>query len=416
MRDSGDRAAAREEWRHGWTLVLASCAGASLAPLSLYTMGLFVVPLEQEFGWSRTIISSGLTLYAVISVILAPFVGALIDRFGPRRIALPGTALYCFALGALSTVTSSQLHWLGLWLLLSLGAVLVKPTAWSAAIVSRFDISRGLALAMALCGTGLTGIFAPLIGGYLIENFGWRWAYTGIGLIWFSIAMPLLLLFFYGAADLHRTSRGQKSQVATKMPGGMGIREAMRSLVFLKLAVASFSVMLIVTAGLVHFVPMVTGDSFSRSAAVGVASVIGIAAFFGRLITGSMLDRFNGRMIGGAVFALPSVACIALLGFDGSVALAVLIAAVIGFCSGAEVEVASYLSSRYFGMKNFGTLFGLIGGLISFASGIGPTIASVIYDSFGSYDVGLWFAIPLSLVAGALIASLGPQPAQHPAD
>lgn len=408
MQQVGSTRTARDEWRRGWKLVLASTAGSSLAPVMYYTVGLFVEPLESEFGWSRTLITSGLTVFAVISVILAGPAGALIDRFGPRRIALPGTIIYCAALAGLSTVGRSEFHWWALWVAIAAGALLIKPMVWSAAIVSRFDAARGLAMAIALCGAGLTGIFAPMVSGYLIANFGWRLAYVGIAVLWFAIAMPLLLFFFFGATDLQRTGRtGGRTDTR---PPGTPLREAVRSTAFARLAVATFLVMLVITGGTVHFVSMITQAGVDRSSAVGLASAIGLAAFFGRLVTGSMLDRFNPTVVGGAIFSLPAAACLMLLAFDGTPMMALLIALVIGFCSGAEVEIASFLSARFFGMRSFGTLFGLIAGLISLATGLGPMLAGLAFDETGAYTLALWVGTPAALAAGLLVFTLGRQP------
>src|SRR5687767_5218164 len=115
----------QSEWRQGWTLVLASLAGMSLGALMPYTMGLFVAPLQAELGWSRSTIMSGLTVNAVMGALLAPFVGAMIDRFGPRKIAIPGLLVFCIAFALLSTVTPSPIHWWSLWLAIGLGAVML---------------------------------------------------------------------------------------------------------------------------------------------------------------------------------------------------------------------------------------------------------------------------------------------------
>jgi MFS family permease len=396
---------ARTEWRNGWRVVLAASAGMTLTALMAYSMGLFVEPLEREFGWSRTLISSGLTIYAVISVIAAGFVGLLIDRFGARRIALPGVALFCMGYAMLGTVSSSPYHWWALWVLLTLGAVLAKPLVWSSAVVSRFDKMRGLALSLALCGTALTAVVAPLIGGYLLARFGWRGTFFGIGAIWFAFSMPLVIAFFYSATDLERGSPAIAKKPA---PDGADFREALRSAMFYKIAIASFLVMLVVTGCIVHFIPALRERGIDNATALTVASAIGFATFIGRLMTGALLDRAPAHLVGAAAFALPAVVCAVMAGLHGSLPLAFLAAVLLGLSAGAEMEVASYLSSRYFGMKNFGTLFGIISGLISFASGLGPTFTAFAFDHSGSYDAALWTGIPLALLAGGLIISLGP--------
>lgn len=410
-----EQLSARAEWRQGWSLVLASASGMSLAPLVIYSMGLFVLPLEREFGWSRTMITSGMTLVSVISIVFAGPFGALIDRWGPRRIAVPGVLLYCISFGALATVAGHTLHWLVLWACIAFAGLAVKATVWTAAVVSQFDKSRGLALALVLSGSGFTGIVAPPIAGYLIEHHGWRGGYAGLALIWFAVSMTLILVFFRSAADA-RGSRAEAKEQRKTLPG-IGIGEALRSGTFLRLALACFMIILIVTAGLVHYVPIVTERGLERSVVVSLASIIGLAAFFGRVVTGSLLDRFDARLVGAIAFAMPGLACCALIvqGGDVPIGVAALIALLFGLSSGAEFEIASYLSSRLFGLRNFGTLFGLMVGIIAFAAGLGPSLASLSFDHYGSYDVALWIGVLLALASALLVGTLKSYRSEPPA-
>ena len=141
------------ETRADWLLVLASTFALVASVAHVYSVGVFIGPLEAEFGWSRGEISAGLGVISVISVVLAPFVGLAIDRCGSRRIGLPGLVIYLTGVALLSTATPSLLHWWALWALIAIGTVLIKPTVWVAAIASRFDRRRGLAMALAICGT-----------------------------------------------------------------------------------------------------------------------------------------------------------------------------------------------------------------------------------------------------------------------
>lgn len=398
------------EWRSGWTLVASAGAGMSLSPIVMYTMGLFIAPLEAEFGWSRTFITGGMMVNAVIGVALAAFVGALIDRIGPRRIAIPGAIIFCVSFAALSANNGLQALWWGLWLLIAIGNLLIKPTVWTAAVASRFVDARGLAIALVLCGSSFSGFLAPMVAGYTIETYGWRSAYLILGIGWMAVALPLIFLFFFGAADLLRTGAGTPAQSTATLKSGLGIREALLSGPFLKLAIGTPIAIFTLTAAIIHFVPMVSAGGLDRPSAIAIASVIGLASIAGRLTTGTLLDRFIGTRVGAVVFVIPLIAYLILLDFDGEIWLAVIVAFLLGFCAGAEFEVASYLSSRFFGLRNFGALFGLIVGLLGLATGLGPVVAGYVYDRFGSYEPALWGAIPLCLLASALIATLGPYP------
>lgn len=106
-------------------------------------------------------------------------------------------------------------------------------------------------------------------------------------------------------------------------------------------------------------------------------------------------------------FALPAVLMVDLLNYDGSVVMAIVLAILLGFASGAELDIAAYMTSRHFGMKNYGFLFGIIVGLLALALGVGPTLMSAIFDHHGSYTIAFIGAIPVSVAASLFIASLG---------
>jgi MFS family permease len=165
--------------------------------------------------------------------------------------------------------------------------------------------------------------------------------------------------------------------------------------------------MLVLSGLLVHIVPIFIGSGLSPMEGASIASVIGLAIITGRLLAGFLLDRFDGRWVGATFFCLPVVLMAALLNFDGSMGMALLLAALLGICSGAEFDIAAYLTSRYFGMKNYGLLFGIISGLLALAMGLGPTLYGMVYDHFEAYDYAFYMGIPMALFAAFLIATLG---------
>jgi MFS family permease len=162
------------EWRAHWPLVLAATVGMSFHSVMSHGLGLFMGPLQNEFGWSRGQISLGLTIAAMLSLPLSPIVGAMVDRWGSRRLALPGVILSAGAIALFSTLSGSVAQWLSLWLGYALVAMLLKTTIWSAAVSSTFNASRGLALAFALSGTAIAQVLVPPLAQYLIADFGWR--------------------------------------------------------------------------------------------------------------------------------------------------------------------------------------------------------------------------------------------------
>lgn len=409
MQKNNSQTSAFAEWRRNWTLVLASAFGISVATIHLYSAGIFIEPLERQFGWSRAQIVSGITLASVIGTFGSPCTGYLIDSYGPRRIALPGMLIFCGGIAMLSLVGGEIWQWWLLWLIVALGWVCIKPTVWTAAISSRFDKSRGLALAVALSGTGIGAVLAPLTAGMLIGNFGWRLAYVMLVGLWVLIAFPLVWLFFRGAQDAQVRGQPQGKARQVGLPG-LGVREAIYSARFVKILCAAVLVTVSATGLMMHMVPILSDGGLDRTAAVRVAGIMGLATVTGRLAMGVLLDRVHGPLICAAIFLFPMVAGLFLLRYDGSFLSAMVIACCVGLALGAELDGLAYFASRYFGLRNFGTLFGTIVGLISLGTGVGPLIAGAIYDSFGTYRPFLWLVIPSSALAAILIGTLGRYP------
>lgn len=393
------------ESREDWLVVVVSTVGLAISMLYVYSLGALIIPVQAEFGWPRGEIVGGLTFVSVISVAMAPLVGWGIDRLGSRRIALAGMTIFCAAIAALALTTPHIWHWWATWALIACGSVLIKPTVWMAAIGSRFVERRGLAIGLALSGTGICSATAPYITHAMVDTWGWRTAVFGLGAGGAAIALPLMLLFF-------RDRKGAPGPRRADAPAATGLEvgEAMRSSRFLRMALAGFTQMFAVMALTVHFVPIMVQASISRADAAAVAGTIGVAAIISHIAVGYLLDRFSGPLIGGLSFGLPVVACLLLLNFDGSLAAAAMVGAVIGLSLGAGVDVMTYLASRYFGMRHYGLVFGTMGGMMSLGIGFGPTFAGMMFDSFGSYDMMFSVLIPIFALGAVLIGSLGRYP------
>src|SRR5688500_18961315 len=114
--------------------------GMSFYSVVTYSLGTFIEPLEKAFGWSRAQISGGLTIFTMTAMLGGPFIGALIDRYGTRRVAVPGLALHAGAFAAFSLADGSIIQWLVLWGVLAFVALSTKSLIWSAAISSTFSV------------------------------------------------------------------------------------------------------------------------------------------------------------------------------------------------------------------------------------------------------------------------------------
>jgi len=401
------------EWRQHWSVVLASIFGIGLVTVYHYSTGAMIAPLEQEFGWKRAQISLGITIVAVVGCIVAPFMGMAIDRFGARRIAIFGVITLCGSIALLSQAGPSIWSWWALWCLMAVTHPFIKPTVWVAAVTSLFTTGRGMALAVALCGTSVGTALTPILTVYLIENFGWRGAYMGLGAIWLTITLPLVLFGFYSIADTERQARKTNPDRGKAPPlnlPGLGKREALTSLKFFKVATATALISAASTALGVNLLPVLTEAEMPRATAAGVAGVMGVAGVLGKLTGGYLIDRYNAGTIVGIATACPAVTALLLIFMPGSVPAAMVAVAINGLALGIEFDGVGYLSSRHFGLKHFGFIYGTIVGLLALTSGIAPTLANYAFDVSGTYAALLWSIVPIALISGLLFGTLGAYP------
>lgn len=409
MRMTGAEAAsARAEWKQHWPVVLAAMAGTSIGSLPSYATSLFIQPLEDEFGWSRAGISASITFYSAVGVIGAPFAGHILDKVGSRRFGLIGVTAMCVLFAALSLITSAIWSWWSMWVLLGCSALFVKPAVWTKAVSSFFTAGRGLALALTLCGTGFVTMALPSMTHLLMESFGWRGAFLGLGAIFAAIILPILWFFFFDATDKDATM-DRKAVDPTTLPG-WSASQGLRQRQLWQIAAAAFLATGVVTAFIFHLVPILTLYEVSRAEAVGMAGLVGLLAVVARLTVGYLFDRIGHPMVGAISIALPVLPALILLGFDPGYGTALAAVIALGIAAGGEYDAVIYLGSRYIGMRAFGFLFGIVVSALLLGVGLGPVIAGYVFDVTRSYNWFLIAAIPASILSAALVATLGRYP------
>jgi MFS family permease len=392
-------------------MVAAAMAGLSFATFSIYAMGLFMEPLSREFGWTRQQISAGLSTTALFAVPLSPLVGALIDKWGSRRLAIPGIIMVACAYAALSLASGSLTQWFGLWVVYGCVALAIKTTVWTAAVSSVFNASRGLALAVALCGAALAQTIAPLLAQWLIDGYGWRSAFFWMGFGWGGVVLVLVLLFFFDARDVGRRAAASAGIAAVRpILTGLTLREGVRNQQLLRIAGALLIATFLGVAMTVHKVPILTEGGITRHTAAQIAASAGVAGILGKLLSGWLLDRWQNSWISGITLGLPAAAFVMLLEPVRTPTLTVIAMLIFGFSAGAYLQVCTYLTTRYGGMRNFGKIFGCMASLMALGSALGPPVAGRIYDQYGSYSPFLIAGIPAALFCGLLVTGLGRYP------
>lgn len=380
----------------------------ALSTLLSYSLGIFIEPLQKEFGWSRADVTSGQIISAAMAIVFGPVVGSMIDRVGPRRIGICACFAMCLATALLSMAGPSLDLWRGLWVVVAVAVVMIQPTVWTSAITHLFTAGRGLALAVTLCGSGIASLITPPLTYMLIEYYGWRTAFILLPLIWGCLVIPIVGILFRTPRD--RLPAARDRSLSTGQTAGQVIRSEVLTIRFACLAAAGLAFAAVVVTLAVSVVPLLSDYGLTRGEAAALASLIGIAAIAGRLAIGLLLDRVTARYIAALCACLPMVGASLLLAGSGSAPMAVAAVLVFGLSLGAELDILAYLTSRYFSQAHFGFLFGIMGGLLTLAGGAGPVVINAVYDATGSYRLALMAAVPICLTAALLFLSLGPIP------
>lgn len=409
-----------QEWKSGWTLVLSASIGFSFFSVMLASTGLFMGPLADEFGWSRTLLATGPSIATVMTAVLSPFFGALIDKFGSRRMAIPGIVLTMLATAAFGLANGSEFQWLTLWFIFGIVAVSIKSTVWTAAVLGVFEKSRGLALGLTLAGTAVAQVVVPPLGDFLIAEFGWRWAYVGLAAGWGGLTLILCLLFFYDARDrsARAATRAGASAVtasSVELPG-LTRGQALRDSALWRVGISNFVVMLLTMGLMMHLIPILTDAGLSRTDAAWLSSLGGIAGIVGKLTTGWLLDRYRPNWTGGLTLGAACITFAVLIWGLHSPTLVIIAMIINGYAAGTKTQITGFLTQGYGGMRNFGAIYGVMAAMMALAAGVGPMIAGAVYDSTGGYEPFLLAGAIGCALGGVLIFSLPVYPKWEPED
>ena len=458
---------AQGEWARGWPIVLASLVGIALclSPLPYWALIVIADELIKEFGWTRPIAMAGLLFMTSGVLIGAPVAGQLVDRYGARKVLLPSIVALSLGTMAFSQISADpRLFYLIFFVTALLGSATL-PITWTKAIVNNFDRYRGLALGIALTGTGLYGFIATPSIQAMINAFGWRWAYVGVGLLPLIFSLPLAFLLFKDEkedrqmADMDRSAQRPLMSwiwiplliavalcavviTVLSMPGGATYAVLLMAAFFLayvayvylnarhqevspmpgltireiysgyRLWVILFCFMLLgaVVSGIIansKFILLDKGYTANEAASLFIgAGVIGLSTMVGRLIGGYLVDHIWAPLIGFVFLSVPAVGCWILMG-DYPVALNVLALVLVGLAAGVEFDLMAYFVSRYFGMKSYGRIYGLIYAAFGLGSGTSPIIFNLIRGTDPDYSNVLLLASFGFLIGGAALLSLG---------
>jgi MFS family permease len=378
------------EFSRAWPVLLAALFGFGfgLSALPFYTAGLFVGPL------------GAMTLGTVV---MWPVIGWATDKFGAKPVALISLALYIPAFATIGLQTNANIwSFYTAWIIMALAGAGTVATTWTRAINGWFDKGRGLALGLALCGSGLTGAFAPAFTEYLIETYGWRHAYLGLAALPLLVALPLVVLLFRDPPRAMISTAGKPADLP-----GLTLPQALATHQMWIMLVAFFLISLGVGALIPNIVPILVADGIAKMQAAQVAGVIGISVILGRIVAGFLIDRVWAPLVAFVFLIVPAISCMILANPEIGLAYVAIAAALIGLAAGAEFDLIAFMTSRYFGMKDYAKIYGLQFVGFGIGAGFSPPLPGIILARTGSYEAALYGVAGLFVVGATMLLLLG---------
>ena len=362
-----------------WVIVacgaLMTCVGIG----AMFSLAVYLQPMSVDTGWSRTGISSAMTLDFLVMGAAGFGWGAASDKFGPRVVVLCGAVLLGLGLLLASRATSLlqfQLTY-GVMVGLASGAFFAPMIA---AATDWFEDNRSLAVSLVSAGMGVAPMTVSPLARWLISTYDWRTAMMTIAFVAWSLLIPTALLV--------RRPPAKPAAASSPMPSvpqtSSSAIEAFRSPQFIVLAATFFLCCAAHSGPIFHMVSYAIGCGIAPLAAVSIYSVEGLSGLGGRLLLGLLADRFGAKRVLVAGLLVQAVAIASYLMVD-RLAEFYSLAVVFGAAYGGVMPLYAVLARESFGQRVMGTVFGAMTMVSSIGMAFGPWAGGTIFDAFNSY-------------------------------
>jgi MFS transporter, OFA family, oxalate/formate antiporter len=377
--------------RQGW-VVVGACSLVMFGVWNSHAgFGVFLPVLANEFGWSRGAISVAPSLNLIIGGLIAFFIGAASDRYGPRLI-LAVSAILVGALFALASRIDALWHLyavLGVLLGVAMSSVYLVPTT----TVSRWFVARrGLALGILLAGLNLAFVTGPRLSAFLIERFGWRTTYLLLGALVWVLAIPGSLLTRFPPASASAASE------RSALSSGSTVREAL----------ADRRLWLLVTAWMllgfnqmmmsIHLVSYVKDRGVTLERAALALTILGTGTIVGRILVGMAADRLGTKPMFWICLTVQIATLVSIIAGPSLSVLNFLLFWLGLSAAGSDTTLVKG-AVETFGVRSIGAVMGVLSLGWRCGAALGPTAAGFIYDATGTY------VLAFALSAGGLALS-----------
>ena len=388
MTDGGQRERfleARDGLKRPWVLVLACAIGMAVStnPIFWSTFSTFITPMQQEFGWSRSALSTLFTIEGSGLMVGMYVFGPLAQRFGSRKVIASSAALLAASLLGLALSPPSYAG-VAFWMaMVGFTGAGTNVFAYLALLPQWFTQRLGLIFALAMSGSGFGQLLTPIIAQQVTAASDWRMAYAVLAGVVLLVSVPNALFL------LKENPRFRAAPEADQPPvPGLTFGETVRTPTFWLLASGFLLVCLILGGGMIHLAPMLIGHGYTPAAAASLVGLCGASSLVFRPIGGYLLDRFGPFAVATVAFVAAGLGMLCVLP-SADPRLAALAPLLMGLALGVEGDVLPYITRQFFGMKAYALTYSrlLVGTMVGAV--FGATVMGFLYDLSGGYGFGL---------------------------
>ena len=387
-------------WHVAWIVFLS---GGLTIGMTQYSFGIFVEPLESQFGWTRTEINAALA-FGFISGLLAPVVGRLMDRYGVRPIIVVSVALISAGL-LLRPLISELWHWYLFHALVFAGMPGASVLASGKVVGMWFPATRGRMMGAVTAGNNFGGLTMVPLATLILAIAGWEWAYIGFGIIMALVALAALLIIRDRQEDVEsearRTGRAHMltSSARAVARTGLTLSQAMRTrsfyLITIGLTAASFTYQGILT----QIVPHLENEGFSTPAAAAALTLVAAMGIGSKLGFGRLSESITARRSAVIAVAFQTMGVGLMISPGGTPVLwAGVFVFGLGFGGLGAMIVLSV--SEAFGLYAFGAIMGMVNLAMITSMAAGPLLTGALFDSTGSYHA------PFAIIIGVFVLGM----------
>ncbi len=395
----------------GWYVVAGAFLVLGINYGARYCFGIFLKPMSEECGWSRSVMSISASINMFVYSVGAVFVGKLIDRIAPRWIITTGAMVLAMSLILTAFVETPLQFYLVYGLLCGAGASGMSVVVGNSSVGKWFHRKRGMAIGITTMGISFGTIALTPVAGYVVKVYSWQVGFIFLGVITFLVGVSLSQLL------LHRTNPeacgllpdgdtkehpGYKDISSRPDEDTISHRELIKDPRFMIIAVSFSLAVMALMSVFVHQVAYAMDHGIDKIAAASSLGAVSMAGFAGQFFYGWMSDRIKDAKYSASLGFIFMAAGMCILMKADSIDKLFLYAVVFGFGYGCLAPMSPILLADRFGRRMLGSVYGLVTFFIGLGGSIGPILGGLIYDRTGSY-LYVWQLNILVLVGAAVL-------------